>query len=527
MKKLFLFWAIFAAAGVVSAAPASDLIARIHFVGAQKISADTNSVAFTNFFCSAEAQALKAQTLEKLSHAPYTWLREKIVVGAGDGAPQLRPLLDDLFNAEWFLDARTAPDGSPEFALAIRLDNARASLWQNNLAAVLESWTKISPQKITGGWQLTKHHPPASLRLVRSGDWTVFSAERADFALGNGVVTKISATAAKNYWLSLDADWPQLSKIFPALKQVDLPEVKLQVIGREGNLRLDGKISSLQPFAFTLDKWRLPTNTIHQPFISFTAVRGIAPWLQKQSWAQSFLISPVPNQVFFWAMQGIPFQTYAAVAVPDANAALDQLHDKLAAPPATELQSQFFMPLTMVMTNHEITWSGMPFAAPSVRSVREKSGDFLFGGLFPNTARATALPPELFTRLAPANLVYYHWEITDPRLQMLLQPAQLTLMMTRHQQLGAESVATKWLNYVGPTLGNTITEITQTAPNELTLTRSAPGGLTAIELFALASWLEAPNFPGCDLSLPPPRRKRTPQPPPMKLLSMPTAPEPK
>ena len=525
MKKLFLFWTILAAAGVAAAAPASDLIARIHFVGAQIISADTNSVAFTNFFGSAEAQALKAQTLAKLSRAPYTWLKEKIAAGAGDGAAQLRPLLEDLLQAEWFLDARTAADGSPEFALAIRLDNTHASLWQNNLAAVLESWTKISTQKIAGGWQLTKHHQPASLRLVRTGDWTVFSAERADFALGNGVVAKISAAAAKNYWLSLDADWPQLAKVFPALQRVDLPEATLQIIGRDGNLRLDGKIISLQPFALTLDKWRLPTNTIHQPFISFTAARGIAPWLQKQSWAQPYMISPVPNQIFFWAMVGIPFQSFVAVPVPDANAALGQLHDKLSTSQATELQSQLFMPLAMGMTNHEITWSGMPFAVPSVRAVREKSGDFLLGGLFPNPPRGKSLPPELFARLAIPNLVFYHWEITDERLKMLLQPAQLALMVTRHKQLEGEAVATKWLNYVSPTLGTTTTEITQTAPNELTFVRSAPVGLTAVELFALASWLEAANFPGCDLSLPPPRKMRN-QNPPVKLLSTPAIPAP-
>jgi hypothetical protein len=40
----------------------------------------------------------------------------------------------------------------------------------------------------------------------------------------------------------------------------------------------------------------------------------------------------------------------------------------------------------------------------------------------------------------------------------------------------------------------------------LSFTRKAPGGLTAVELTALANWLEAPNFPGCDLSLPAPKR---------------------
>ncbi|MGH7950680.1 MAG: hypothetical protein ACREFE_02000, partial [Limisphaerales bacterium] len=88
------------------------------------------------------------------------------------------------------------------------------------------------------------------------------------------------------------------------------------------------------------------------------------------------------------------------------------------------------------------------------------------------------------------------------RLKELPQLAQLTLMLTGHKQLDAKSAAAKWLNRIGPTLGNTVTEITRTAPDELTFTRKAPGGLTAIELLALANWLEAPNFPGCDLRMP-------------------------
>lgn len=519
MRKLLIFGAALILAGGFQLS-AADLMAQIHFVGAEKISADANSRAFTNFFCSAPAQALKVQTLDRLSHAPYNWLKEKIAGGAGDNAAQLRPLLDDLVKAEWFLDACSAADGSPEFALAIRLDNNRARLWQDNLASVLESWTKIPTQKIAGGWQLKKHLPPDSIRFLRTGDWIVFSGEQSDFALGNGVLGKISASAAKNYWLSFDADWPRLAKIFPALKWLGLPKTKLQVIGRDGNLRLDGKIISPQPFALTLDKWRLPTNLMVQPFISFTAARGIAPWLQKQSWAQPFLISPVPNQIFFWAMLGIPFQTYAAVPVPDANAALEQLHDKLAVPNALNVQQHLLMPLTMTMTNHEITWSGTPFAVPFVRATHEKSGDFLFGGLFPDFPASRPLPPELSARLASATLVFYHWEITAERLKMLLQPAQLTLMMTQRKQLEAETAATRWLTYVGPTLGNSTTEITQTAPNELTFARSAPGGLTAIELFALANWLEAADFPGCDLSLQPIHRPRN-QPPSAKKLSAP------
>jgi hypothetical protein len=157
----------------------------------------------------------------------------------------------------------------------------------------------------------------------------------------------------------------------------------------------------------------------------------------------------------------------------------------------------------------------VPFSVPFVKAVPGKSGGFLLGGLFVDLQGAQPLPPDLATRLAATNLVYYHWENTAERSKMLLQPVQLALMVTKRRQLEPETAAFRWLDDVTPTLGHNTTEITRTAPNELTFTRSAPAGLTALELFALGSWLEAPNFPGCDLSLPP--RVRPPHLPVKKL----------
>jgi hypothetical protein len=274
----------------------------------------------------------------------------------------------------------------------------------------------------------------------------------------------------------------------------------------------------------TLEKWRMPTNTIHQPFVSFTAARGIAPWLEKQNWAQPYEILPVPNQGFIWALAQMPLQTFAAVPVPDASNALVQLDQKLSA--STNWQSHFMMPLTMEMTNNQISWTGLPFVAPKLEALHEPSGDFLFAGVFPNNPKGKPLPPELLTLLGQTNLVYYHWEITAERLKLLPQLTQLALMVTRHRQLDAQSAAGKWLAAVGPTLGNSVTEVTQTAPNQLTFVRKASGGLTAVELTALANWLEAPNFPGCDLRLPPPKPRhphpKTPGTPPVQTLSAPS-----
>jgi hypothetical protein len=510
MKQFFSFLfgaGLMAAVAVHASLPSPDSIARVYFAGAERISADTNAVAFTNLWCSPEAQALRAQTLGKLSRTPYEWLKSKIPPGTGDGAAQFRPLLDDLLSAEWFLQIRDATNGSPEYVLAIRLNAARAQLWSTNLATVFQMWTGIPvAQDNSGNWELKKHQPPNLIRFARAGDWVVIDCGQDELLLGNKVreqFLKTRPAVAETNWLTADLDWPRLARWFPSLKAVDLPETRWQAVGRNGNLRLDGNLIFPQPLALSLEKWRVPVDAIHQPIVSFTAARGIAPWLEKQNWAQPYEISPAPNQVFVWAMAGYPLQTFAAVPVPDGKKALAQFDQKLSA--NTGWQSHLMMTVTMGMTNDQISWRGMPFIAPNLRVLHEPAGDFLFAEGFPNGPMSKPLPPELFAQLDRTNLVYYDWEITAERLKLLPQLTQLALMITRHQQLDAQSAAGKWLTRVGPKLGNTVTEVTQTAPNELSFMRKASSGLTAIELTALANWLEATNFPGCDLRLPPPK----------------------
>jgi hypothetical protein len=524
-----LCWAALTSAVTAPAAPTSpDLIARIHFAGAGQVSADPDAAAFTKLWCSPEALALRNQTLNKLSRAPYAWFRTKIAPGAGDGAKELRPLLDDLSTAEWFLQIRDGANGSPEYALAIRLDAGRAQLWQANLESVIEAWTGMSVEKTSNGWNLKKHLPPNLVRFVRVGDWVVFGLGEDGLPLNDELVRHVTAekrpaAAEKSAWLAADVNWPRLARWFPSINPFDLPETQMQLVGRDRILRLDGKLVFPQPLALTLDRWQMPVEMIHEPLISFTAVRGIAPWLEKQGWAQPYEISPVPNQLFVWAMAQVPLQTFAAAPVPDGKRALRELEQKMSANPGW--QSHLMVPLTMTMTNNQVSWTGLPFVAPNVQALHEPSGDFLFGGFFPNGPGPKNLPSELTAQLGQPNLVYYDWEITAERLKMLPHLTQLALMVTRHQQLNMQSAAGKWLAAIGPTLGNTATEVTQIAPNELSFKRSAPGGLTAFELTALASWLEAPNFPGCDLRLPPPIHRR-PHPqtngvPPVKTLSTP------
>ena len=481
MKKMFAIFAALLSAFVACAAlPQPDLIAQIHFAGAQKISADAHSTAFTNEFCSAEALALRAQTADKLSPWLAGWLQQNLNANVPGGAARLRPLLDDLQQAEWFLEARSTADGKAAAAIAIKLDPARAQLWQANLKPFF-----------------------AAASFKSASGWLIFDSDPARLKLGDRLAQKISAPPAG--WLDLDVNWPRLAQWYPKLKELALPETQFTVTAPDANFRINGKFFFPNILAIKLDAWRVPTNTLHQPFNSFTAVRGFASWLQSQPWAQAYQITPEPNQLFTWSLPSYPFQTFAAIPVSDAANALAQANARLApALSAANARDAFAAPITPEMTNNAIGFIGMPFIAPYLRALNEPAGQFLFWEPFPNTPKSKPLPPELFQRLATKDLVFYHWEITAERMPQLLQLSQFSLMVTRCRQLEDTTASFKWLQRIGAALGNTDTEITQSGPAEFTFARKTPGIFTATELFMLANWLEATNFPGCDLKLPPP-----------------------
>lgn len=476
-----------------------------------------NYATFRDEFCSPQAHALQSQTLDKLSHAPGVWFKDKLPTGAGDGSAQLRPLLDDFLKSEWIFEMRDAP-GSPEYALAIRLDANRAQIWQTNLRRLLESWTRIMARDIPGGWELKKDMAPNLFRFVRAGDWVVIGCGQNELPLSEGWSHGGTIPQNNGSWLSANVDWPRLAQLFPAFASFDFPTINMEVAGKDGNMQLNGTFDLSQPLP-ALEKWRMPEMLIHQPLTSFTAARGFGPWLKNQSWARDLELSPEPGQLFVWSLGLAPLQTFVAVPVQNSTNALRQLGENLTADPTwqSHLQNTFKLDKTM----YRLALVGTPFAAPEVYALHEPEGDLLFADIFPNLPRGKAPPPELAQALSQDNLVYYHWEITPDRLKNLPQITQLALMLTKHRQLTGFSAASQWLDLIGPKLGSSVTQVTQAGPQQLSFTRSAPAGFTALELIALANWLEAPNFPGCDLSLSPPRMRPLLH-RPVKKLSAPT-----
>lgn len=481
----------------VAAAPP---IVQIHFAGGDNIPAwNAKDATLRDEFSSPQARALQSQTLDKLSHTPGVWLRNKLPTGAGDGSAQLRPLLDDFLKSEWVFEMRDTP-GSPEYALAIRLDANQAQLWQSNLRSLLESWTKIKARDISGGWELKKDLAPNLFRFVRAGDWVVIGCGQNELPLSDGWSHGGTIPQNGGSWLSANVNWPRLAQLFPAFARFEFPTIKMDVIGKDGILQLNGTFGLSQPLP-ELEKWRMPASLIHQPLTSFAAVRGFGPWLKNQSWAGSLDLSPQANQAFSWSLGLMALQSFIAVPVPNATNALAQLARNLSA--NKNWQDRLISPVQLSVTTDHVSLQGLPFMHPDVAAMREPSGDFLFASVFPNVPRGKPAPPEIIQAINNDRLVYYQWEVTSQRLKALPQLTQFALMLTKHRQFNPGSAAGRWLDLIGPRLGSSVTQVTQAGPQQLSFSRSAPAGLTGLELIALVNWLEAPNFPGCDLRLPP------------------------
>ena len=483
----FICGALWLASATIQAAPwEPGLVARIHFAGGDAVSADPNAIPLRNLWSTPEALVLRAQTVAKLARFLDAWAPSELAPGQVPNW-QSQPLLTDLCQSEWQLELQQPQAGAVAFSLAVRLDNARAQAWQTALNPLLAGWKQSSPA----------HH---GYLLAKAG-WLFFALDNAP-----APAAAVAIPSLNHAWLTAEVDWTRLAVWFPAVAKFDVPQTRLQVAASHGNFDVTGRLFLAQPLP-ALEPWQFPSNLVHSPFVSLTAARGISDWLRQQPWAVSIGINPLPNQIFTWVEPQIPFLTYAALPAPHALATLPKVNRVVTDQLLSLAQSPnlIFRGLYLDSTNDQLTLIGLPFMAPYLQAKRDASGDFLVGGFIPVSPRGKPAPPELFARLSQPNLIFYHWEITAERLKTFPELYQLTLLATGHRQLEAGTASDNWLKHLGPTLGPTVTTATEISPTELSFTRRAPAGLTAVELIALGSWLEAPNFPGCDLRMPPPR----------------------
>jgi len=511
-----------------------ETIGRLRWLGTERLATDTNSASATAIWDLPESQNLMGVVLDRLALGLSTTNDVLTITNqlASTGRPVstntgpsaasnyrswltgspalLRSLLADLIQQESFLEVRQVTNQPGDLALAIRLNPERARFWETNLAAFLESATGsrvvVAPDG-TNGWHLQFSTPGKALtrhvEFAPAGEWVVVGVGQQTNALAAELRDLIVHTGRpftrqpKDFWLYAEAD---LHRVSSALSlgwdlPADLPRLTVGINGDGQTVRTRGQFDLRQPLPPDLGQWNIPTDLIHDPLISFTALRGIGPWLSSQQWWQDIFPGGPPSQLFFWAENGLPFLSFSAARLSNASNQLSQLTARLMQQGNRWLTNNSQGSFQRATNGNGVIWKELPLVEPFLESVPDAGNDLVYGGLVREIS-SNRPPAGLFLQItSPTNLVAYDWELTGTRVGQWLYFGQLFRMFLVRAQLPPKSATIAWINALEFKLGNCATAITRTGPAQLSLVRSSTMGLNATELHLLCDWFESPRFP--------------------------------
>lgn len=475
------------------------VLCRLHLAGFERLKDESGGRVFREIWNLPESAELRREALDKLVASLAAQFEPK-EGKEGSCAPLLRPLLDDLFKAEVCFEAIEHPENLLETTLALRLDDDRIRLWQ-------ERWSEL-----LAGWRLRPGLQARPVSTLATNSWFAVHgflgtrggtnpAPSADSAMAKLRQGERPRAPLDGPWARLEADLAKWARRFGHSGE-KLPQIDLTVAGRRDNLRTEAALRFRDAVVPRFERWEVPINTIRDPLISFTAIQGLSSWFQRQPWFADLGLEKAPNQAFLWELSQTAFQVQAAVPVPDADAAFERLSKEGMPKLNRVLADRAVGQVMRLQERTELVWRGLPLLVPYLKPARDGGKSYLHGGLFPVDPSTNAAPEQLFQELTgQPDLLYYEWELTQPKLTQWRPMLQVAAMFLTVSPLSTNSSAAKWLDAVESRLGNTVTAVTRTSDREVQAVRLSPIGLNSLELVSLANWLEGTNFPRLNLQI--------------------------
>ena len=499
-------------------APGGGPLLSWHASGRNALAQGTNATRLKLVDQFAATEALRRQIATNLARVPRKAWGKALPGDAPDGAELLRLLMADLLSAESYGEIR-GPIGQTETAMAVELTDERAAAWSTNLWQLAVLWKQGAPQAASrdggSGWALKRASAPNRLEFIRVGKWVVLGLGPEKLTRAPALVQQIKASGrpapkVEAELLDLRADAPGLSAWVPIFSKLGLPPFHLTMRGQGEHVRTEVKLNYAKPFVWKHEPWQIPTNFIGDspvPLTSFTAARGVAPLVRGLPGFSELGLTTVPDQFTAWAnpssgeLARDQCRMNFAAPYADAEGAVRQLAGKLPGFVEQNL-GQYVGDIFYASNQNHVFW-GLPYIQPHVRAVTNGGMQFLQGGLFPLLPRQSPAPPALFAQLGTrTNLLYYDYEITHHRVHHGVQFYQLLSIASRRFGPGTNSPVKLWLSAIVEELrrntntpSETVTEITQTSPNELTLIRKSHLGFTGFELASFGAFLDSPGFP--------------------------------
>ena len=481
-----------------SAAPSSPAgpVFRLHFAGLNHIATNTSSAKLNALLNTPEAVAARKQIHDRLAFT---------LPGTLFGTPPtaittalLRPLLDELAASKFLFETHDVQAAS--WMLTMFLDAGQRARWSTNLWQAVGSKPVALPPTIPGTAAWSAKTTDGHLLTVASFDDCLMVAKSAPNAPPPANPAPGKHPALSLNLVDLTADLARLQSALDLPKAIAWPHFSVSLTAKGDALRSEATLKFANAAPWKLDEFRMPTNSVRDPLISFTAIQGFGEWLARSPEFKEWELKSTPNQFFTWARSDVPYNLLAAAPMPDASNTVVRAAPHALHAMGTNIAKAGVGRIAFTTNRTEIGWVGMPILVPFVRPAPEPGNDFLlFGsmaGIIPQGLNTNPPPVELLSQFLPrTNLVYYDWEITEAKLAQWVPIFQLTTMLSMNPSFPGAAAANLWLRAVTPKLGNTITEVTAVSPTELKAVRRSDLGLTAIELAVLTRWLDHPAFP--------------------------------
>jgi hypothetical protein len=482
-----------------------------HFVGGTSLQTLEKAATLREVWKMPETLAWRSATFELFSQRAATHFSNGKT--NTELAALIKPLLEDLAEAESKFVFNGASTNDASWSLALRLPDERARLWSTNLWKLAAATELGAPQSAVKGWSAKSAKNNYGMNFTARNGWSIvsggYSSPNEEFATS----LKDKPGAAKDYVLKARVNTPVVKDIFGVPQLSGMPAMAVTVTPRGEGLRSEISLQLQDDLHIKPEKWELPSKLIREPLVGFTVVQGVRPQLEQWQLFKDLQPGRIPNQLFFWSRSIIQFSEYFAADVGNPQTVVENLVSKMQKE-WNQTLAQLAAGFVEYNTNrHSVAWRGLPIILPYLRPAEGPDSRFLVGGFFPTDDPKTNPPPaELLAQLNQKNLVYYDWEITAERIHHWRPLWQLTRIVRNHPII-ENSPSEKWLLAMSPKLGNTVTAGTLEGPREIKIVRQSPIGFNSLELVLLAHVVDPdtgarPSHPRS--SNPPANTKRLP-----------------
>lgn len=486
----------------VSAATEAQM--RLHFVGANAVQNHREALVLRDIAKIAEGapvfQLITRQLAGKWSAG--------LGIAPSPATNQLAGAIAEILRAEIYFEL-TSPN-TAAWRLAARLPEDKAKSVQTTLQDFARAAKAVVEAKVdaTGSWRFTPLKTKQATHVSYQRGWLVIDStgdaqpsnwrqhlmQHGKLSLPTGPIGALSVKS------TLLKTWvPRLQNGAPF-------DVSLMTKVRKGTLRTEGTIDFQHPVKPDLEPFQLPTNTLRDPMISFTAARGISGLLARQPELRQWRLPKYPNQLIAWTESDRPVYTTMAMPLKGADGWFKKQIPRFEESLGLIVESKGMGTIKYMTNYHAAVWRGLPLIAPYV-SPNPRDPDWLFAasfpGFLPKGAITNAPPEQLLSQIRNRDdLIYYHWEVTEPRVQQLQLISSLAgVLMMKRMPLAGNPMPV-WIKAMQDRLGNTITELTRASDRQWRFVRSSSVGLTAAELAVLGQLL-TPSKPMAGMPLPP------------------------